>query len=119
MQQGILPVLIVEAKPQCWTSCVQAQNIELKKLNAMVNNSAVSTGLPSNAVMLQYIISEVDPSHVMVVVMQERWCRNIYGDSSGTMANGAVHNRNIIRIFPAVRSRQEIHLFAVKPTLSK
>ena len=63
-------------------------------------------GLPSNTVMLQDVTSKVDPSHIMVVVRQEGWCRNIYGASSGTMANGAVHSRNIIRIFPAVHSRQ-------------
>ena len=90
------------------------------QLDTMINNTAVCTeSIPPDGLVLQNVISEVNPSHVVVVVMQEGWCRNIYGASSGTSANGAVHSRSIIRIFPTVHSRSEIYLFAVEPTLRK
>ena len=54
------------------------------QLDTMINNTAVSTeSLPPDGVVLQYVISEVHPSHVVVVVTQEGWCRNV-GERCGS-----------------------------------
>ena len=87
--------------------------------NAIVQYPSVrSEGLSADAAMFDDVC-QVHPSHVVVVVMQKRWGRNIDQTIGSTASDSAICIWHVCRILRRMHVAEEVDLLAVKPALSK
>ena len=90
------------------------------EFDTVEEDAAIGTeGFSADAVVLQDVVRQVHSSHVVLVVMQERWGRNIDCTIGSTTSNGAFLVWSISRILRCVGGGEEVHFLAVVPALGQ